>query len=246
MGRVAVVTGGTRGIGRAVSLTLARSGCRVYAIYARSRKAASALQEEASREGLDLACVRADLTDADQVARCVDAVRSGTDHVDIIVHSAASGVHREAMELTHRHLAFTFETNVFAIHRLLTALVPLMPSGGRIVGLTSAGATRVSRYYAAVGSSKGALESLFRHLAWEMAPRGVTVNLVSPGMVLTEAIEAFPDGERRVEEALSRTPTGRLTTPEEVAAVVSFLCSEAASQIIGETIVVDGGKGLQA
>ena len=113
-----------------------------------------------------------------------------------------------------------------------------------MIGVTSSGGTRVIPYYAAVGSSKGAMESLFRHYAFEWAPRDIAVNCVCPGLVLTDAVEAFPDKESRSQRALESTPTGKLTIPEDVAQLVGFLCSPFASQIVGQTIVIDGGKTL--
>jgi enoyl-[acyl-carrier protein] reductase III len=239
-----VVTGGTRGIGRAVSLAIAASGATVYAIFARNRTSARTFADLAEARGLDVRCVRADLTNDGDFGACVEKIRAETDRVDVLVHSAASGVHREAALLTPRHLAWTFGVNVFAFHRLLVELLPLMGAGGRIIGVTSHGGTRAVKLYAAVGSSKGALESLFRHYAQELAPRGIAVNLVCPGLVLTEALEAFPDKEERVRAALEKTPTGRLTTEDDIAAAVMFLCSESAGQIVGQTLVVDGGRGL--
>lgn len=239
-----MVTGGTRGIGRAVSLAIAASGATVYAIFARNVTSARGLAEQAAGRGLDVRCVRADLTDDDHFKACVEKIRAETDHVDVLVHSAASGVHREVALLTPRHLAWTFSINVFAFHRLLVELLPLMGAGGRIIGVTSHGGTRAVKLYAAVGSSKGALESLFRHYAHELAPRGITVNLVCPGLVVTEALEAFPDKDDRIQTALARTPTGRLTTEEDIAAAVMFLCSESAAQIVGQTLVIDGGRAL--
>jgi enoyl-[acyl-carrier protein] reductase III len=162
------------------------------------------------------------------------------------VHSAASGVHRSAAELSVKHLSWTFEINVYAIHHLLQSLLERVPEGGRIIGITSSGGTRVIPYYSAVGASKGALESLFRHYASELAPRKIAVNLVCPGLVLTDAVEAFPDKETRLDKTIQATPTGRLTTPEDVAGLVSFLCSPAAAQIIGQTLVIDGGKTLSS
>ncbi len=242
--RVCVVTGGTRGIGRAISLALAEEGSTVFALYARNRTAADGLAAEAAGRGLDVRCLRGDLTRDEALAASVEAIRAAAPAVHVVVHSAASGVHRPAFELTPRHLRFTFETNVVAIHALLRELLPRMPAGGRIVGLTSAGGVRTGPYYAAVGASKAALESLFRHYAVELAPRGIAVNLVSPGLVLTEATEVFPDRERRVAEAARQTPSGRLTTPEDVALLVRYLASDAAGQIVGQTFAIDGGKGL--
>jgi enoyl-[acyl-carrier protein] reductase III len=248
-GKIAVVTGGTRGIGRAVSIQLAREGARVLALFARDKAAAQDLMTAAQNEGLDIQTVRGDLTHDVKFAEVVTqieslAASSNGPQIDILVHCAASGVHRNAMELTLKHMNWTFDVNVFAIHRLIQALIDKMPRGSRIIGLTSSGGTRVIPYYAAVGASKGALESLFRHYAYELAPRGIAVNSVCPGLVLTDAIDAFPDTEQRTQKALQTTPTGRLTTPEDVAHVVQFLCHELSAQIVGQTLVIDGGKTL--
>lgn len=244
--KVAVVTGGTRGIGRAVSLNLARDGYRVFALYGRNRGAADVLASDAAAQGLPVETIRGDLTRPEKFKAVVDEIRKKVTHLDAIVHCAASGVHRNAAELSARHLAWTFEINVFAIHTLIQALLDLMPPGSRIIGVTSAGGVRVVPYYAAIGSSKGALESLFRHYAAELAPGGIAVNLVCPGLVLTDAVEVFPDRETRLKKSIEATPTGRLTTPEDVAQVVRFLASPASAQIIGQTIVVDGGKTLSS
>lgn len=244
--KVALVTGGTRGIGRATSLALAKAGYRVYAVYARNRQAAQALAQHAEENGLDIRCLRANLADEDGRSLCLSTIRSETATVHVIVHCAASGVHREITKLTMKQMAWTFEVNVFSFHALLAELIPMIPAGGRIIGLSSYGATHVfSSFYGAVGSSKGALESLFRHYARELAPRGIAVNIVSPGLVATEAVEAFPDREDQMQSHLEATPTGILATPEDVAGVVLFFASsKAASQIIGQTITVDGGRSL--
>jgi NAD(P)-dependent dehydrogenase (short-subunit alcohol dehydrogenase family) len=242
--KVAVVTGGTRGIGRAVSFNLARDGYRVFALYGRDRETADALVRDAAARGLPVETIRGDLTRPEKFNAIVGEIRTTVTHVDAIVHCAASGVHRDAAQISVKHLAWTCEINVFAIHALIQALFDLMPQGSRIVGITSAGGLRVIPYYAAVGASKGALESLFRHYASELAPKGIAVNMVCPGLVLTNALDAFPDRDARVRRSIEATPTGRLTTPEDVAQVVSFLVSPASAQVIGQTIVIDGGKTL--
>lgn len=245
--KFAIVTGGTRGIGRAISLDLARQGVKVLALYARNSKAAQELLAMAHAEQLDVECLKGDLTKEEKFQEIIAEIKKRTDTVDIVVHSAASGVHREALEITSRHLEWTFHTNVFSIHQLLCELVPMMTAGGRIVGITSNGGTRVLPFYTVVGSSKGAMESLFRHYAREWAPKGIAVNLVCPGMVLTEATEAFPDKEDRIKQCVDRTPTGKMTTPEDVSQVVNFLClNPHAAQIIGQTWAIDGGKSLLA
>jgi NAD(P)-dependent dehydrogenase (short-subunit alcohol dehydrogenase family) len=161
-----------------------------------------------------------------------------------IVHAAATGVHRPFESLTLRHWDFTLALNVRAFFELVQALRPALGDGSAVVAVSSAGAVRAVPAYAAIGSSKGALESLARHLAAEFAPQGIRVNIVSPGSVLTEAWNAFPDKDARVAEAVARTPRGQLTSPEEVAMLVRFLVSPASQGIVGQTLVIDGGARI--
>ncbi len=243
-GKLAVVTGGTRGIGRAISLALAEQGAQVCALYARDREAAESLEQAAAARDLKVSTIRGDLTDDESFKKSIEQIRAQAPQVDLLVHSAASGVHRPALEISPKHLRWTFEINVFAFHSLVRELAPAMKPGARIVGITSSGGTRVIPYYAAVGASKGALEALLRHYAVELAPKGIAVNALCPGLVLTDAVDAFPDREKRVQAATGATPTGHLTTAEDVAAACVFLCSTAASQMVGQTLVLDGGKTL--
>ncbi len=244
--KVAIITGGTRGIGRAVSLKLARDGYKVFALFGRDTKSAEETANAAKAEGKLLECIRGDLTHPEKYKALVEELKSKTDRVDVIVHCAASGVHKKAVDLSMKHLTWTFDINVFAIHNVIQTFIGMMKPGSRIIAVTSSGGTRVIPYYSAVGSSKGALEALFRHYASELAPQGIAVNMVCPGLVLTDAVDAFPDGDSRTKKTLEATPSGKLTTPEDVAGVVAFLTTPAASQIIGQTLVVDGGKTLSS
>ncbi|MFN0171026.1 MAG: SDR family oxidoreductase [Bryobacteraceae bacterium] len=238
------MTGGTRGIGRAVSLQFARAGATILANYVRGQVAADALLAEAKAESLLVMLCRADLTSE----KGLDVVESeivrlgGGLHG--LVHCAATGVHKAFDELTLRHYDWTFALNVRAFFELVRRILPRFAAEATIVAVSSQGALRAVPSYSVVGASKGALEALARHLAVELAPRGIRVNILAPGAVATEAWKMLPDAEARLSELTRRTPAGRLVTPEEVALAAQFLCSNAARTIIGQTLIVDGGAAI--
>ena len=239
-GKNALVVGGTRGIGRAIAWRLAHAEARVVANYVRDERSATQLADEARQAGLSLDVVRADVTTTKGIEQLIDAASARTP-ISILVFAAATGVHKTLEQLTTRHLDWTFGLNVRAFFELVQRLSPRMPSGSSIVAVSSEGAVRAVAQYALVGASKGALESLARHLAAELAPQGIRVNVLSPGTVLTDAWKVLPDADARLAEAGRRSFLGRLTTAEEVAWAAQFLCSDAASGVVGHTLVVDGG-----
>jgi enoyl-[acyl-carrier protein] reductase III len=243
-GRTVLVTGGTRGIGRAISMRMARAGAVVVANYARNDEAAAALRAEAEAEGLTLEVLRADLTSPKGVALALERMAQPGVGIVSLVHCAATGVHRPFEELTTRHLDWTMALNVRAFFELTKGLLPRLTAGSTVIAISSAGALRAVPAYSAIGCSKGALESLARHLAVELAPRGVRVNVVSPGSIETSAWDAFPDKAQRLANAERRSPLGRLVTAEEVAFAVQFLASSASMGIIGHTLVVDGATRI--
>jgi enoyl-[acyl-carrier protein] reductase III len=239
-----VITGGTRGVGRAIALRFARAGAHVLANYVRDTKAAEELQAEAAKEGLTIDTVRADLTSEKGTTRLVEAVSEKFPTISTFVHSAATGVHRPFPELTLRHFDWTYSLNVRAFFELTHRLLERFEPGASILAISSDGAVRAIPYYTLVGSSKGALESLVRHMAAELAPRKIRVNAIAPGTVLTDAWNVLPDREQRLAEAARRSPTGRLVTLEEVAGAAQFLCADAAGGVNGHTLVVDGGTRI--
>jgi enoyl-[acyl-carrier protein] reductase III len=244
-GKNVLVTGGTRGLGRAISLRFARAGAQVVANYVQDVKAAASLIDDATREGLSIRTVRANITLAGGLDSLVQELQ-GSGQLTCVVHCAATGVHKPVDQLEPRHFDWTFALNVRAFLELVRRVLPIMPAGGAIVGISSEGAVRAVPQYALVGASKGALEALLRHMASELAPRGIRVNAISPGTLRTDVWNALPDSDRRLADATTRSPLGRLTSVDEVAAAAQFLCSDAASGIIGQTLVVDCGTGIVA
>jgi len=241
-----LVTGGTRGIGQAISLRLARAGATVIANYLRNEKAAEQLKSIAAVEGLAITLCRADLTSERGLEQVDRSLQECGPNLSGLVHCAATGIHRPLEELTERHFDWTFNLNVRAFFRLVKLLMPRFSKGSSIVAVSSWGALRALPCYSLVGSSKGALEALARHLAVELAPRGIRVNILTAGAVQTDAWQAMPNGEARIADTIRRTPAGRLVTADEVAYGAQFLCSDAAAAIVGHTLVLDGGAGIMA
>ena len=243
-GRSYLVAGGTRGIGRAISLRFARAGARVVANHVRDERSARALEEEAERDKLALSVCRADLTSAKGLAHLEEFIDINLGTLSGMVFCAATGVHKPIEELKARHFDWTFSLNVRAFFELTTIFLPKLVAPASIVVLSSQGARQVVPCYSLIGASKGALESLARHLAVELAPKGIRVNILAPGAVRTDAWAAMPDGPARLAGAEKRSPLGRLTTADEAARAAQFLCSDAAEGIIGHTLIVDGGMSL--
>ena len=241
-----LVTGGTRGIGRAISLQLARSGAHVIANYQRDENAAGELKALAEKENLPIYLCRADVCSAKKRELIEAELARSRQPLKGFIHCAATGTHRPIGELTGRHLEWTFALNVRAFLELANFLTHKFVSGSSIVALSSGGAVRAFPNYAVVGASKGALESLARHMAAELGPRGIRVNVIAPGPIATDAWKAIPESQARFNEAANRSPLRRLVTPEEVATVAQFLCSAASIGINGQTLTVDGGAGMAA
>ncbi len=247
-GRVALITGGGRGIGRAIVLELARRGADVLINYVRHPDDAERAAESAREMGVRADTVRGNVADEVQVQRMFDEVRERYCYLDILVNNSASGVNRPAAELTAHHWDWTLNVNARGAFLCARAALPLMQTrgGGAIVSISSLGANRVMQHYFLVGGSKAALEAVTRYLAVEFAPHGVRVNAVSGGLVETDALKSFSWGSQVIDDTVRRTPAGRMVEPEDLARVVAFLCTPAAAMIRGQTIVVDGGFSLLA
>ena len=243
--KLALVTGGGRGIGRAVALELAARGADVLLNYFRNQDAADATAEEVRSLGRRAETLRGHVGDPERITRMFDRIAETYGHLDILVNNAASGVIRPLLELEPRHWDWTLDINARGAWLCAKAAAPLMEGrGGRIVGISSLGAGRVLPEYVAVGVSKAALESLTRYLAVELAPIGIAVNAVSGGLVETDALKFFPRREQMLEDARRRTPAGRMVRPTDIALAVAFLCGPAAEMIRGQVLVIDGGYSI--
>jgi enoyl-[acyl-carrier protein] reductase III len=237
-GSSVLVTGGTRGIGLAIARRLVADGAtRAVLGYMRNDAAA-----EEARAALDaeVVLVRGEVSKPEVVTEL-----ASHGPYRVVVHNAATGVVRGALETDDRHWDWTLNANARALLSLARACAPSMASGSSIVAISSLGSHRVLDNYILIGTSKAALESVVRYLAVELAPLGIRANAVSAGVVETGALEHFPNKEEML-RSVERTPAGRLVEPGDVAAAVSFLCSDDASMIRGQTIVVDGGFSLLA
>jgi enoyl-[acyl-carrier protein] reductase III len=240
-GKVALVTGASRGIGRAIASKLAGAGCDLVVTYYNSHEEAEALCAAIRAAGRRALAVQANVGDPASVAETFTALRQQFGRVDILVSNAASGVLKPTLQLSLKHWRWCLETNALALNLLAQQAVPLMPEGGRIIGISSLGASRAIPHYAFVGASKAALESLVRSLAQELGPRGIRVNAVSAGVVDTDALKYFPNREELLADFARRTPAGPVLRPEDVAGAVYLLCLPEAAMITGHTLVVDGG-----
>jgi enoyl-[acyl-carrier protein] reductase III len=240
-GASVLVTGGSRGIGKAIALRLASLGAtRVAVGYMRGDRPAEEAAAELRALGAEPTLVRGNVAST-RVAEEVAALGP----LDVLVHAAATGVIKPALETEDKHWDWTLSANARALLSLTRAAAPAMPEGSSIVAISSLGSVRVLDNYSLVGASKAALEALVRYLAVELAPRGIRVNAVSAGVVETGALEHFPNKDAMLEMGV-RNPVGRLVSPEDVAGVVAFLCSPDADMIRGQVVVIDGGWSLLA
>ena len=247
-GKTALITGSSRGIGRAIALRLAREGADIVINFVRNRKPAEEIAAQIEALGRRVTIIQANVSKPEDVERMFAEIDEAFGGLDILISNAASGFNRPAMQQKISGWDYTFNVNTRGLLLLAQKAAPLMEKrgGGAIVTISSPGAQRVMPDYVAVGASKAALEALTRYLAVELAPLNIRANAVSPGLVETDALQHFAvlSDPIVIPRAIANTPAGRLTTPGDVAGVVAFLCSEDAAMIRGQVIVIDGGYTL--
>ncbi len=249
-GKIALVTGSGRGIGRAIALRFASEGADLVINFFRNREPAEETADEIRKLGRRVEVVKADVGTEGGLKHLFRETERAYGKLDILVNNAASGYNRSVMEQRFKGWDWTLNINARAALFGAQHATPLMEKagGGTIINLSSIGANRVLPEYAVVGASKAALEAVTRYLAVELARSNIAVNAVSAGVVETEALLHFSqmqiDFGDRLKMAEARTPAGRIVTPEDVAGVVAFLCTPDAAMIRGQVILVDGGFTL--
>ncbi|NDP42685.1 MAG: enoyl-[acyl-carrier-protein] reductase FabL [Aromatoleum sp.] len=243
-GKVALVTGAARGIGRAIALKLAAEGADVAANYYNSADEAESLCAAIRALGRRAVAISGSVGVPDSVDELFAEFRRHFDRLDILVSNAASGVLKPTIEMTLKHWRWCMETNALALNLLTQRGLDLMPAGARVIAMSSLGASRAMPDYGFIGASKAALEALVRALAQELGPRGIRVNAVSAGVVDTDALAYFPNREELLANFARRTPAGPVLTPQDVAGAVYLLCLPEAAMINGHTLFVDGGFAI--
>lgn len=242
--KIALVTGGSRGIGKAVALQLARDGVTDIIInYVQDDDAANATADEIRAVGGRCLPVRANLAYPQTIAELFDPIRESYNRLDILVHCAALGAFKPTIDIKPNQWDISMNVNARSFLLCVQRALPLM-KGSSIVAVSSLGSRRAIPNYGAIGASKGALESLVRQLAFELAPRGIRVNAVAGGLVETESTGRFPNADEMRDYIRHRTVAGRLGQPEDIADVVGFLVSPAARWLYGQIIIADGGLSL--
>jgi enoyl-[acyl-carrier protein] reductase III len=244
-GKIALVTGSSRGIGKAIALKLAEEGANVIVNFFRHRQAAEQTAKDIQSFSVNAQIIKANVGDPEKIDEMFKIIEDRFGHVDIFINNAASGVARSTMELNTKGWDWTMDINARAFLLCAQRAAKLMQGrGGKMVSISSLGSSFVWPSYVAVGVSKAALEALTRYLAIELAPQGICVNAIAAPAIQTEALKFYVAQGQTPTSGQAITPAGRMVTPQDVANVVSFLCSEEAFMIRGQTIIIDGGTSL--
>lgn len=253
LGKRALVTGASRGIGRAIALELARRGASVAVNFLNSKEqaisVANSISQLHSSDEAEVMLIKADISRQDDVFAMVEQVESNLGGLDIVVSNAAAGGFRDLAELTPVNFEAVIANNAAPVIWLSQAASKALSSSsghGKLVAVSSHGSQWAVPHYGAIGASKAALESLIRHLALEYGDQGINFNCVLPGVIATDAVASMPGVEGVIQAASDRMMVGdRMLQPEDVASVVAFLSSPDSDLIQGQTIVVDGGVSIR-
>ncbi len=239
--KVAIVTGGSKGIGRAISLLLAERSCRVFMNYARDEKAAQAVVKAAKGFSGEIIPVQADVTDPAQVARLMDHVEKEGKRIDILVNNVGMIKDGFLMLMGEGDWEEVLKTNLTSVYNCCRAVIRKMipHKQGKIINIASVSGIIGTAGQVNYAAAKGGVIAFTKSLARELGPFNIQVNAVAPGLIETAMVQQMPP--ERVEAIVSSTALNRMGKPEDVAWAVLFLASARSDYITGQTIVVDGG-----
>jgi len=245
--KVALVTGGSRGIGRAVCLRLAQEGAAVGVSFRSREDAAQAVVAEIAASGGRALALRADVASPEEVAAMSDRLVDAYGALDILVSNAGAAEAGTVGKLTREHWQRTMDTDAWGVLVCAQEAARRMGDrGGHIVNISSVFASCAARHSLAYSAAKAAVEAMTRCLALELARQNIVVNCVAPGLVRTEMSRAYWQSERFMANLCRVTPAGRIAEPEDLAGVVAFLCSDDANWLRGQVITADGGATITA
>ena len=244
--KVALITGSSRGIGRAIALRLATEGAQIVVNYRRNTEEAKNVVDEIHRVGSHAIAVQADMSNGDEVRALFQQVKETCGQLDILVANAAATSFRPLLKQGEHNITRTFDLVIKGFLLAVQQAVPLMAGRkGKIVTISGIDSLRALAGHGLLGAAKAALENLTMYLAHEVGPQGIAVNSINPGLIKTDSSMMYAGGEEAYaqyeRDVIPQTPAGRVGRPEDVAAVVAFLCSEDADFIRGQTLLVDGG-----
>jgi NAD(P)-dependent dehydrogenase (short-subunit alcohol dehydrogenase family) len=247
-GRVALITGGSRGIGAGITRKLASWGCKVCVNFVDRVGAAKKLQEELAAQGVEISLHQADISQPAEIAEMFESIKQLHGGLNILVQNAAATKFAKLEEATLADWQFVQDTNSRATWLMAKHAVELMKGrpGARFITITNSTTTRIVPRGGLFAAAKASLETLTEYLSYELAPHGIVANCVRPGTVRTDVLKVRPDFEREAlhELAISPWKGERMTTVENSADVVAMLCQDEADWIVGQTISVDGGYQL--
>lgn len=244
-GKVALITGSSKGIGKAIATQLAKEGATIILHYFMDELSTLKLKKDLQKEyDVSVYAVQANLAYENEIKKLFIDITNFTNKIDIFINNAASGVHKKLENMRLKDWDWTMNVNSKAPFLCIQKVVPLMKNGGYIINISSMGGQRYIPEYGAVGSSKSVIETLTRYFAIELADRDIIVNTVIGGVVQTDALKSFPSGVQILKDGSERTPAGRLVKAEDIADTVFFLVSGKADMIRGQQIIVDGGYSI--
>lgn len=243
-GKVAFVSGGTKGIGKCIAMGLAEKGANVVINYFRSRSTANETVEEIKKLGVECYAHRANMGNSDQIPDIFEGIKKRFGKLDILISNAALGLYTSMLDIDDKAWDLSMHTNARAFLNSVQLASPIMPDHSRVIALSSLGSIRYIPGYASIGVSKAAIENMVKYMAVELADRRITVNCVSGGFIDTTALTVFPNYQEMLDGVSARTPFKRVGRPEEIGDVAVFLAGPKATWITGQTIIVDGGYSL--